>query len=120
MINADPAACGVGILPDGTWYTTGGYVHLRPGLRLYVLRDPSDLEAFNYAIVYRGEIPAASAIPDRPRADYTPVHCWQGPMNAMDRDEIACCGARAGAIPRQRGLSLRRRGWVTELTHGGS
>jgi GPI mannosyltransferase 3 len=98
-INADPASCGVGIVPDGTWYTTGGYVHLRPGLRLYVLGDPSNLDAFNYAIVYRGGIIAASAMPDRPRADYVPIQCWQDPVNAMERDEICLLRRPGGCDP---------------------
>lgn len=95
MINDDPAACGVGILPAGSWYLTGGYVHLRPGLPIYGLEAKAELAAANYVILYREGPSAESGWFDVPRADYTVRHCWTDPTGGPLRDKI-CLLRRPG------------------------
>ena len=56
-ISADPAACAVAIAPPALWYLTGGYTHLRPGIRIVGL-DPQttavSASGFNYALAGAG------------------------------------------------------------------
>jgi hypothetical protein len=51
-VSADPDACGLAIVPPEKWYLSGGYSHLRPGIRLvgYDAARPGPASGFNYAI----------------------------------------------------------------------
>ena len=67
QVNADPAACGLAIVPKGAWWISGGYVSLDPRIPLYGIDadDPqakAQSAAFNYAI-------ATAETPDDPLPD---------------------------------------------------
>ncbi len=74
IINADRAACGVGIYPADMWDRSGGYAHLRAGLVLYGSSDgdpAAKVEAFNYLITY--------APSDFAALGFTRLRCWAEP-----------------------------------------
>jgi hypothetical protein len=72
IVDGDPVACGIAVDPADKWGAGGGYVALRPGIRLFGYRPDADrrqTDAFDY--VY--------STTDR---DFTPygfvqLRCWQ-------------------------------------------
>ncbi|MCP5978375.1 hypothetical protein NL364_28210, partial [Klebsiella pneumoniae] len=54
-VNADPAACGLAIVPASAWWISGGYVSTDPRIPLYGAQASgpdakAQSAAFNYAI----------------------------------------------------------------------
>ncbi|WP_127088790.1 hypothetical protein [Aquabacter cavernae] len=69
QVNADPNACGLAIVPAGTWWISGGYVSTDPRIPLYGVDADSpqakqQASAFNYAIT-------STETPDDPLPDLT-------------------------------------------------
>jgi len=51
-VSADPTACAVAVVPPTLWYVTGGYTHLRPGIRItgFDPRAGANASGFDYAV----------------------------------------------------------------------
>jgi len=54
-VSADPRACGLAIVPPDKWYVSGGYSHLRPGIRLvaYDASRPGPASGFDYVLALK-------------------------------------------------------------------
>ncbi len=97
VIDADPKACGVAVLPASVWDRTAGYVHLRNGIALYNADNLAGSDAFNYVISYQLHIPAPDPPVDLSRFGFRQVQCWENPQDRHAQLERICLWRRDGA-----------------------
>ena len=92
VVNADPKACGVAILPGSRWPATGGYVLTRPDISLYsggsTTASPATLSASNYVIAFDRMDPS--------QAGYQAVACWTDPRFRNAIAQTMCLWHRPG------------------------
>lgn len=95
QVNADPAACGLAIVPGSAWWISGGYVSLDPRIPLYGV-DPAapdvkaQTAAFNYAIT-------TAETPDVPLPDLAPLGFTQLACHTNGSRGPSCVWRRPGA-----------------------
>jgi len=98
-ISADPHACAVAITPPSLWYLTGGYTHLRPGIRITGF-TPGDLDTsgFDYAL--------AGPTTDLTAYGLTRTECWRNmlpsealPQVCLWHRDVPCRPGAALVLP---------------------
>ena len=102
-ISADKEACGVGIYPGSTWWRSGFYVNLRPGIPLYDAGEtatPIAPNAYNYVISLQQRSPElkhpVDLAADFASFGYRQVQCWADPYDRSFLLERMCLWRRSG------------------------
>jgi phosphatidylinositol glycan class B len=86
IVSADPNACGLAIIPPERWVFSGGYTHLRPGIRLVQFTPDDHIDSvtgFDYAI--------AEDTIDLDRYGMTKEACWQNSRPGRTLDLPTAC-----------------------------
>jgi len=80
VVNADPAACGVGVYPAKLWYLAGGYTYLRPGITLSGAQGGG--AAFNYAMAIESNVKPLHTAPFA-EPGFQPEGCFADPVRTI-------------------------------------